>query len=214
MTGVEIVRADHSDAELIANLIGVAFHPLAVAEWLVADLDDRARVLPANFLIYVEHALVHGLVELTTDHNAAAVWFPTGVDDLPPPADYDARLLAACGRHTERFRLLDEQFAAHHPHDLTHHHLAFLAVRPDAQGNGLGSALLRAHHNQLDASGIAAYLEASSPRSVRLYERHGYRHLGPPFHLPDNGPPLWPMLRQGPAHPTTRQHPHVPVAVS
>jgi ribosomal protein S18 acetylase RimI-like enzyme len=178
---VAIVRATPADTDLVANLIGQAFHSLAVAEWLVADP--------------VEHALAHGVIEMTTDHNAVAVWFPTGYTPMPPPIDYDERLAAACGPFTDRFRILDEQFDAHHPHDRPHHHLAFLATRPDAQCRGLGSALLRHHHRQLDTTNMAAYLEASSPRSRALYERHGYRTLGQPFTLPD-GPPLWPMERE------------------
>ncbi|MGH3624804.1 MAG: hypothetical protein ACRDQ5_23945 [Sciscionella sp.] len=48
----------------------------------------------------------------------------------------------ACDPFTNRVRILDEQFDAHHPHDRPHHHLALLATRPDAQCRGLGSALL------------------------------------------------------------------------
>lgn len=42
--------------------------------------------------------------------------------------------------------------------------------------------------------GVSAYLEASSDRSRRLYERHGCTDLGPPIGLPD-GPTLRPMWR-------------------
>jgi GNAT superfamily N-acetyltransferase len=37
-----------------------------------------------------------------------------------------------------------------------HHHLAILAVRPDRQGQGTGTALLAAHHGTFDWHGIAA----------------------------------------------------------
>ncbi|HEX5493068.1 MAG TPA: GNAT family N-acetyltransferase [Mycobacteriales bacterium] len=84
-------------------------------------------------------------------------------------------------------------FEAHHPSE-PHHYLAFLAVRPERQGAGLGSALLRHHHARLDRTGVAAYLEASSPRSRELYLRHGYRPRGEPFTVPD-GTPFWPMWR-------------------
>jgi hypothetical protein len=49
----------------------------------------------------------------------------------------------------------------------------------------------------LDDSGRPAYLEASSPRARDLYLRHGYLpRPGTPFHLPDGGPPMWPMWRE------------------
>jgi ribosomal protein S18 acetylase RimI-like enzyme len=189
-----ICRAVATDAGWICELIGVAFQPLAVSQWLVPDPDRRAEVLPANFRIHVEHALMVGQVHATADQSAVAVWFPRDGDrPLPEPLAYEQRLAAACGEATERFRELDELFDRHHPAD-PHHHLAFLAVRPDQQRQGLGSTLLRHHHAHLDAKGVGAYLEASSAESRNLYLRHGYRVTSAPFHLPD-GTPMWPMWR-------------------
>lgn len=58
----------------------------------------------------------------------------------------------------------------------------------------LGAALLDHQHAALDRAGIPAYLEASNVDNRRLYLRHGYRSAAP-FHLPFDGPPLWPMWR-------------------
>jgi hypothetical protein len=43
-------------------------------------------------------------------------------------------------------------------------------------------------------SGARAYLDATSQRNRRLYERHGFQ-AEEPF-APPGGPPLWPMWRQ------------------
>jgi ribosomal protein S18 acetylase RimI-like enzyme len=191
-TRVSIVRADAAEAREIAELIAVAFHPLAVARWLVPDPARRAEVLPANFRIFVDHALAHGEVHVTTDRSAAAVWFPRNGDPIPDPVAYSQRVAAACGENTERFFHLDGLFDKHHP-DQPHHHLAFLAVHPTHQRRGLGTALLAHHHARLDKAGIAAYLEASSEAARDLYTRHGYQ-VREPFHLP-NSTPTWPMWR-------------------
>ena len=53
---------------------------------------------------------------------------------------------------------------------------------------------MRHHHAWLDANGMPAYLEASSPRSRDLYAKHGYL-AGEPFRVPD-GTPFWPMWRE------------------
>lgn len=191
----EILRAEPEHAEAVSALVAEAFLPLAPTTWLVPDPAERRRRLEANFLILVEHAFTYGHVELAGDHSAAAVWFhQEGDTEVPPPPGYDERLATAAGPHLARFQALDDAFAAHHPHG-RHHHLAFLAVREDRQGNRLGSNLLRSHHRRLDRAGIPAYLEASSTRARDLYLRHGYRLHGEPFHLPD-GPPFWPMWRE------------------
>jgi GNAT superfamily N-acetyltransferase len=186
-----IRRATPADAARVAELIATAFAPLAVACWLVPEPAERPRVLAANLRIFVDHAIEYGHVDLIEEAPAAAVWFHrTG--PLPEPADYDDRVAAACGRWTDRFRVLDSLFEDNHPGE-PHHHLALLAVQPERQGGGLGSVLLRREHAELDASAIPAYLEASSARSRDLYLRHGYE-VGEPFRLPD-GTPLWPMWR-------------------
>lgn len=195
MTGAPtVLRASPAQAEPIAALIALAFMDLPPTIWLVADPAERRHRLEANFLIFVEHAFTHGHVEVIGDHQAAAVWFhQDSGTEIPLPPSYEDRLAASAGPHLDRFRALDEAFAAHHPHE-PHHHLAFLAVQPDRQCRGIGSALLDAHHRRLDEAGIPAYLEASTTRSRDLYLRHGYRLLGEPFYLPD-GPPFWPMWR-------------------
>jgi GNAT superfamily N-acetyltransferase len=68
-------------------------------------------------------------------------------------------------------------------------------VAPARQRCGLGSALLAWQHEELDRTGAAAYLEATSGAARRLYLRHGYRDRNPPIDLPD-GPRMWPMWRE------------------
>ncbi|MGS2619101.1 GNAT family N-acetyltransferase [Micromonospora sp. LZ34] len=191
-TGAAVRRLGPAETALVAGRIAEAFMVLDATRWLVPDATRRRAALAGHFEILVDHAMRHGLVHGSADLAAVAVWFPSVGEPAPPPENYAARLAAACGEWTERFAHLDELFAANHPHP-DHHHLAFLAVRPDRQGQGLGTALLRHHHAWLDANGVPGYLEASSERSRDLYARHGYR-VGEPFRLPD-GTPFWPMWR-------------------
>jgi GNAT superfamily N-acetyltransferase len=189
----EIVRGGQADAATAARVIADAFQDLAACRWLVSNPEERHPVLVADFRILVDYVLDAGELHLTGDRDGVALWLPRDAGPLPEPPNYEARLRAACGPYTERFHILDETFEKHHPHD-PHHYLAILAVRPERQGQGLGSALLSAYHARLDESGTAAFLEASSERSRDLYLRHGYERLGDPYYLPD-GPPFWPMWR-------------------
>jgi ribosomal protein S18 acetylase RimI-like enzyme len=184
------VDAGPDDAAVAADIIADGFAALDAATWLVGDPRQRRDVLARDMLIWTEHALKHGMVNLTEDHNAVAVWFPMA-EPIPEPADYDDRLDAACGEWADRFRQLDTTFEANHPHGKAHHHLAFLSVRAGHQGGGVGSALLLHHHERYPE--IAMYLEASSLGAKRLYQRHGYLDEGR-FDLPD-GPPFWAMWR-------------------
>jgi GNAT superfamily N-acetyltransferase len=201
-----MIRIDHAgpeDLHALAGVIAEAFLDLPPARWLIADPAERRRVFPGYFLIFAEYILAAGVVYVTGDRSAAALWMPAGAEPQEPPDGYYARLRAATGARVERFAAFDEALDRHHPAGVAHHHLAFLAARPDRQGRGLGTALLAAHHQTLDQAGLPAYLEASSDRNRRLYLRHGYALMpGAPYHLPDGGPPMWPMWREpqpGPA---------------
>jgi GNAT superfamily N-acetyltransferase len=70
-----------------------------------------------------------------------------------------------------------EQMDALHPWE-AHWHLPLIGVDPAHQGKGIGSALLSHVLNLCDALKVPAYLEATSPRNVPLYEPHGFEKVG------------------------------------
>jgi predicted N-acetyltransferase YhbS len=184
------------DVTEITRVLAAAMGDGPVARWLAPDPALRREYAPAYFEIFAEHAArygeVYGSVNPDTgDLTGVALWFPL-TQLIPPPADYDVRLKDASPDAFDRASELDAALLAHHPID-PHHYLAFLAVHPDHQNQGIGTALLNRHHARLDAAGLPAYLEANDPRNRDLYLRHGY--LGrTPILLPD-GPPIWPMWR-------------------
>lgn len=82
-----------------------------------------------------------------------------------------------------------------HPARPGHYYLAVVGVEPAAQGRGLGSRLMFPILSEADAGGVAAYLEASTPRSRLLYERHGFEVVEE-MRLPRGGPAIWRMWRE------------------
>ncbi len=156
--------------------------------------DPRRAAFPGYFRLYVEHAIEDGIVEPTPDRAAAARWIP-GDGPGTPPGGYAGRLAALTGPYLGNFLAFDEQLDRHHPADAFHHHLAILAVRPDRQGQGLGTALLAARHAALDDQGIPAYLEASDERTRLIYLAHGYADRGGPIEFAD-GVRMYPMWRE------------------
>jgi GNAT superfamily N-acetyltransferase len=138
-----------------------------------------------------------GLVFTTPGRTAVALWLQDEGGLAPPPGGYDERLAEVTGPRASRFRAFEATLDRHHPRGIAHRHLAILAVRPDRQGRGSGTALLRWGHELLDRDGSPAYLEASSPRARDLYLAHGYvPQPGTPFCLPGGGPPMWAMWRE------------------
>lgn len=188
-----IRRATAADADVLVPLLAAAFAEGALADWLVPDPADRPRINEAYFADAFAHEVQGGKVYTTDDLTGVAFWsHRVGAQDVP--AERKEALHQLTGPYAERFCWLEQAFAARHPTP-SHHHLAFLAVAPEQQGKGIGTALLKAHHTQhLDPYGLPAYLEATNPRNRELYHRHGYID-GPELVLPDGGPALYPMWR-------------------
>jgi GNAT superfamily N-acetyltransferase len=189
-----LVRASETDIDVLSQVIADAFLDLAPCQWLMADRKARRDIFPGFFRMYVVHAMTDGLVYTTPDRTAAALWIPA-TGPAVPPEGYDEELAEITGQWVERFVVFDGELDAHHLDGVAHHHLAILAVRPDWQGRGIGTALLDAHHALLDKEGTVAYLEASDERNRGIYLRHGYTDYGSPIRLPD-GPSMYPMTRQ------------------
>jgi GNAT superfamily N-acetyltransferase len=87
-----------------------------------------------------------------------------------------------------------ELFEDAHPREEPHYYLSLLATDPRQSGHGFGLGLLAANLAAIDEEGMPAYLEASNPANVPLYERHGFRVIGH-FDLPDGGPRVHTMWR-------------------
>jgi len=195
-----VTRAGPADLDTLSQVIADAFHDLAPSRWLIADPAARRDIFPGYFRLCLEHAMTSGVVHTIPDRAAAALWIPAGEDAAGQPADYAGRLAAATDPWTGRFLAFDAALDRHHPAGVSHHHLAVLGVRPDRQGRGTGTALLRAYHEILDRdAGAPAYLEAADLRTRRIYLHHGYADHGPPIRLPE-GPLMYPMVRRPKSH--------------
>lgn len=192
-------RAHASEAEALARILADAFLLDPVSMWIFPDDDDRRRMHPAFFRIFVDLALAKGeaytVCTAGADPVGAALWFAV---DVTSPEDHDAEVADLvtkhCGEYAERFRLLQELMTANHPSSESHGYLAFVAVQPDRHGRGYGTALLSDRLRALDGEGRPAYLEASSERSVPLYARAGFEPTGTRVSLP-GGPQMTPMWR-------------------
>jgi ribosomal protein S18 acetylase RimI-like enzyme len=189
----DIRLANVEQAPALGALIATSFAGMNTTDWIFSgDREAQVPVLGAQFALLVEHALKFGTVYTAAGGAGVAVWFDN-TQEYPWIEGYDERLQEIAGPHYPRVSALDSAFSAHHPHD-PHHHLALLAVHPDRQDRGIGSALLAHHHAILDREGIPAFLETSTDNAKALYQRHGYQPL-PSYDLPDGGPAFHPMWR-------------------
>lgn len=186
-------RATPNDAGALVGVLAEAFMDGPVADWLVPDQSDRRLVYYRYFELVLKDGLDHGHVDTTANLSAVAIWYPRSNPPEPSSGTHQEALERATGAYAPKFALLEEMFEANHPRE-AHHYLAYVAVDPKQQRLGLGTLLLSGHHQQLDALSMPAYLEATTARNCKLYQRLGYLP-GPSMYLPTAGPQIWRMWR-------------------
>lgn len=199
MTSRDSMEARHAIRDELPGVVAVlcrAFFADRIYRWMVPDDGQRRRSALSFYSRFVDACWPHGEVHVAGAGIGAALWVPPGVS-LVSHEDAEAfgrSLLETAGdaassaRMAAVFAALDEQ----HPAEPCWY-LAFMAVDPAAQGQGIGSALLAAVLERADRDGFPAYLEASCPENQRLYERHGFVTVGE-LNVSDC-PALYPMWR-------------------
>ncbi|HZX55528.1 MAG TPA: GNAT family N-acetyltransferase, partial [Ilumatobacteraceae bacterium] len=188
--------ATQDDAATATEIIVGAFYDDPTWSWAFPDPARRREQHRLFWRAYVDGALRFPGVWLTPGDTATSVWIPPGETELTPEGDeaVERMLVELLGDDSERVFRAFELFEKTHPHDEPHYYLSLLATDPAQRGHGYGLALLEANLAAIDAERMPAYLEASNPANVPLYERYGFRVVDA-FDLPDDGPRVHTMWR-------------------
>lgn len=163
----------------------------ATRHTLAADAHhDRVRQFQELLLTRV--GLEYGRVWVADDGAAVAVWTTPERDAGPAFAEIGTRLAELAGDRLPAHQESERLVAPHRPTEPVWF-LATVGVDPARQGQGLGSAVLRAGLTEADRAGLPAFLETAEERNVRLYQRLGFQ-VTAEVDLPD-GPRTWCMRR-------------------
>ena len=206
----ELRAAGPDDLDAVVDLLTGVFldDPLMSAIAATAP-DPRAALghlhrveLAAHYLAADPAARADSRVDLAVDATSGeplgvALWDapsstdvvgPLGPGSEPPPG-LDLDLL---GGAWELCLADAAQCEAHRPAE-PHWYLYMVAVAPAARGRGIGGRLLGHGLRRVDAEGLPAHLESTTPGSRRLYERFGFRQVA---ELAGSGLPVyWAMTR-------------------
>jgi ribosomal protein S18 acetylase RimI-like enzyme len=181
-----------TDEDRAIATITMAFSNDPVTRWVLPDANRYLTFWPRFVHAFAGVAFEKGIVDSIDNYGGVAMWLAPGVvsdeetmgalaAEAVPTADQD-EVLAFMG-----------QMGEFHPTE-AHWYLPLIGVDVTKQGYGHGSALLQHALERCDKDELPAYLEATSPRSRQLYERHGFEDLG--VIQAGSSPPMWPMLRK------------------
>jgi GNAT superfamily N-acetyltransferase len=196
--GSDIRKMTVAEIQPVARALARAFYDDPHFRWFVRDDGKRMHKLERGFATFI------GRVWLPHDEGytherliGAALWMPPDTWHLGPFAQLlllpaiVGDLRADTPRLLKALNFIEKK----HPREPAHWYLPIIGVAPAWQGRGYGAALLRATLQRCDADRVPAYLEASTPRNLALYERNGFEALEECRYAAD-GPPLWRMWRE------------------
>jgi GNAT superfamily N-acetyltransferase len=185
--------------DALAAVLARAFFDDPPMVWLLPDPATRPGRLTRMFatIIGIE-SLPYGGVDIACAGReilGGAIWMP--------PGHWQPGLLgkirAAPGHWravaTAEIRAARMGYALSSAHPKQPHwYLKSIGIDPASQGRGAAGLLMRSRLEMCDRDGQPAYLEASKPSGVPLYERFGFRptgHVG----MPPEAPVLTKMWR-------------------
>ena len=198
----EIEAVNTAEAHIVGEVIGHAFADDPVNRWVFGTGAMIPTFTALARHVYLARGFGHVAYDESGQAKGAAMWLAdhqhkeAGLWTTLRVAGTIART-AGVGA-MRRGLAIDKAFTRAHPAQ-SHAFLFAIGVMPDAQGKGVGGALLRAGLRPIDALGLPCYLESTKEVNIPLYQRFGFELL-PPMPLPDGCPPIWPMWRppQGP----------------
>lgn len=186
------------DIRRVSRALAEAFQDDPHFSWIVQDDHTRLERLERAFAVFIERIWLPQDAGYTHERLiGAALWLRPGAWHVGPLTQLrlaPATVRALRGDSARLIRALNF-IERKHPREPDHWYLPIIGVARAWQGRGFGSALLRPMLERCDRERMPAYLEASTPRNVVLYGRHGFHVLEECRYAAD-GPPLWRMWRE------------------
>lgn len=169
-----------------------AFRNDPVVRWMYPDPVQYEEYFPGLVKAFGGKAFEHDTAHYARRFVATALWLPP--DILPDEEALVAQIEASIpARNRAAVFAVFEQMDAWHPRE-PNWHLPLIGTDPRHQGKGHGTRLLHHALAICDQQQLPAYLEATSPKNISLYERHGFEALG--VIQAGSSPPIIPMLRR------------------
>jgi ribosomal protein S18 acetylase RimI-like enzyme len=190
------VRCNPTTAPAAVDLLVEAFLEDPAWCWIVSDPALRPEAFRILWQAFADSALRYNALWTNDTSTAAAVWVPPDGQEMTAAeeAGVIAQLTDLLGAGVARVVRALAEFDDAHPHHEPHFSLSLLGTDPEHRGHGYGLRLLADTLPEVDATGQAAYLEATNLVNVGLYERYGFERFGA-FQLPDAGPIVTTMWR-------------------
>ncbi len=187
-----------ADVPALSDALADAFVEDPIFGWLIPDEDRRRARLRRFFELELRYVVLpKGRIWTPSKTKGASLELPPGAWRMPFTTQlaHGPGFTRVFGMRLPQALTLITLMENRHIRE-PHYYIAYVGVASEAQGEGLGTRLLRPTLDRCDEKGLPTYLEATSERNLALYERLGFQVQGE-LRL-GSSPPLW-LMRRPPA---------------
>jgi ribosomal protein S18 acetylase RimI-like enzyme len=195
---VRLELARYADAR---TTLGRAFFDYPLMEYALVDERRRAPAVTHLYGAFLYDCFRWGEVYVTPEVDGVCGWLPparsmptfwrqvrSGM--LQVPFRFGLRGFRRLIAYDEVAQKLHHDFAP-----MPHWYLQIIAVDPERQGRGIGSALMQPMLARIDDARLHCWLDTHREQNVRLYERHGFE-VARLAEVKGHPVPVWGMLRK------------------
>lgn len=199
----QIVPVEATQLQAASKVLGDSFQNDPVF-CNFASQDERRKFGTIQWIgrLMLQYAHHHHTVYTTSERmKGVAIWIPPGQFPLN-----DLRLFLS-GAYALPFKLrsskilkfislsnkIEELHKVNVPQP--HWYLLMLGVDPAYQNQGVGSSLMQPILEKADRENMPCYLETSTEKGVRFYQRHNFE-IVETIDFPQDGFQVWTMIRQ------------------
>lgn len=187
-----------TDLSAAVEVMSRAFYDDPLWRYLLPDEKPRRKLLPVFFTSLLTYGIRSGQTfGLGSPVEGVAIWsYPNqnltlfGIRSLRLFLTPLRRPVLRAIPILSRFDTMQKQYAPE-----PHFYLNTIGVRPDAQGKGLASKLIRPFLEQADTQGAGTYTETMTPANVSLYEHYGFQVMERQD-IPATSLSLWAFYRE------------------
>lgn len=198
----QLIRVKRNNIQKASNCLAESFVNEPMCDYIFSKVDNKQEALKAYFEYLVKYGIKYGQVYASSEKfEGVAIWIPSLHADYSNWKSIQSggiKMVLKLG-----FKIINQieiinNYAIELRGNLVkepHWFLSPIGVKPEYQGKGFASKLIRPFLKFLDEQQISCFLETMSQENLAIYERYGFDLVGE-IKIPNTGLINWGMLRK------------------
>ena len=197
-----LVKVKRKNIQKAIDCLAEAFADEPMCNYVFSKVDSKEEALTAYFEYGVKYGIRYGQVYTTSEKfEGVAIWIPSYHADFSNWKSIKSggiKMISKLGfKIINQIGIINKHLVELRENLVKEPHwfLSPIGVKPEFQGKGFASKLIRPFLNFLDTQQISCFLDTMSQENLAIYERYGFEVVGE-IKIPNTDLTNWGMLRK------------------